>query len=321
MIFSDKLIALRKKNGFSQEELAEKLGVSRQAVSKWESAQSIPDLNRILELSKLFGVTTDYLLKDELEQSEALPDQDSDQGLRSLSMEEASEYLRVSGRSALRVALGTMTAILSVVPVIVLGVLSEKYGDWLAAVGVGAMLLIIACAVGLFIMNGSELKPYEFLDKEPIDTAYGVDGMAEERRRKLAPKLTRWRIIGVVLMLMGVAAMVIVGTAAEGKELLEGCAMAGMMVFIALGSFLMVRAGCLSGGLDRLLEEGDFTREKKAEGERASLMLIFWMIVVAIMLVALLVLEWSYFWVIPAVGGVLTPVVSEIEKLLRKRSR
>ena len=65
MILADKIIDLRKKNGWSQEELAEKLGVSRQAVSKWESAQAIPDLGRVLAMADLFSVTTDYLLRDE----------------------------------------------------------------------------------------------------------------------------------------------------------------------------------------------------------------------------------------------------------------
>ena len=66
MILADKIIEERKKNGWSQEELANKLGVSRQAVSKWESAGAIPDLKRILQMSELFGVTTDYLLKDRI---------------------------------------------------------------------------------------------------------------------------------------------------------------------------------------------------------------------------------------------------------------
>ena len=69
MILADKIIEERKRNGWSQEELAEKLGVSRQSVSKWESAQSVPDLNRIIKMAELFGVTTDYLLKDEIEKS------------------------------------------------------------------------------------------------------------------------------------------------------------------------------------------------------------------------------------------------------------
>ena len=67
MILADKIIRLRRKNGWSQEELAEKMNVSRQAVSKWESAQTVPDLEKILMLGALFGVTTDYLLGRETE--------------------------------------------------------------------------------------------------------------------------------------------------------------------------------------------------------------------------------------------------------------
>lgn len=70
MILADKIIRLRKKNGWTQEELAERLNVSRQAVSKWEGAQTIPDLEKIIQLGDLFGVTTDYLLKDNIENEE-----------------------------------------------------------------------------------------------------------------------------------------------------------------------------------------------------------------------------------------------------------
>ena len=73
MKLSDKIIKLRKANGWSQEELAEKLNVSRQAISRWEGASAQPDATNILQLSKLFGVTTDYLLNDEFESDNDLP--------------------------------------------------------------------------------------------------------------------------------------------------------------------------------------------------------------------------------------------------------
>ena len=63
-MLSEKIINLRKSRGWSQEELAEKLDVSRQSVSKWESGVSNPELDKIVAMSTLFGVTTDYLLKD-----------------------------------------------------------------------------------------------------------------------------------------------------------------------------------------------------------------------------------------------------------------
>ena len=105
MILADKIIENRKKNGWSQEELAEKLGVSRQSVSKWEGAQSMPDMKKILQLAEIFDVSTDYLLKDEIEEagsSELVPvDRDlGEEEVRSVSMEEANAYLTFNERAA-----------------------------------------------------------------------------------------------------------------------------------------------------------------------------------------------------------------------------
>lgn len=63
MDFSDKILSLRKNRGLTQEQLAEKLNVSRQSVSKWESGQAIPELETIVALCRVFDITTDYLLK------------------------------------------------------------------------------------------------------------------------------------------------------------------------------------------------------------------------------------------------------------------
>ena len=65
MKLSDKIIKLRKAKGWSQEDFAEKLNVSRQAVSRWENGTALPDANNILQLSKLFGVSADYLLNED----------------------------------------------------------------------------------------------------------------------------------------------------------------------------------------------------------------------------------------------------------------
>ena len=65
MIFSEKLQILRKNKGFTQEALAEKLGVSRQAVAKWESGQIYPDISNLISISELLNVSVDYLVKDQ----------------------------------------------------------------------------------------------------------------------------------------------------------------------------------------------------------------------------------------------------------------
>ena len=73
MKLSDKIIKLRKANGWSQEDLAEKLNVSRQAISRWENGTALPDAQNVLQISKLFHVTTDYLLNDDYESDSDIP--------------------------------------------------------------------------------------------------------------------------------------------------------------------------------------------------------------------------------------------------------
>ena len=73
MKLQEKIIMLRKKNGWSQEEFAEKMYVSRQAISRWENGTALPDAQNVLQLSKLFNVTTDYLLNDDYESDGDIP--------------------------------------------------------------------------------------------------------------------------------------------------------------------------------------------------------------------------------------------------------
>ena len=98
MILADKIINERKKNGWSQEELAQMLSVSRQSVSKWESAQAVPDLNRIIQMAKIFNVSTDYLLKDEIEADTTTAPTEAVyseyENVKKVSLEEADRYIR-----------------------------------------------------------------------------------------------------------------------------------------------------------------------------------------------------------------------------------
>ena len=181
MIIADKIIDERKRNGWSQEELADKLQVSRQSVSKWEGAQSIPDINRIIQMAELFGVSADYLLKDDASRgNEVIPVMEAEEGkgrIHKVSMEEASEYLRIQKHYAPVVALGVSLCILSPVLLIVLAGLSDSnlFGiseNLAAGVGVVTLLVMIAIAVYVFINYGSKVSKYEFLEQEEIDTAW-----------------------------------------------------------------------------------------------------------------------------------------------------
>ena len=208
MILADKIIENRKKNGWSQEELADKLGVSRQSVSKWEGAQAVPDMKKIVMMSEIFGVSTDYLLRDEIEHAEvseaALVDRGLEDTVRSVSMEEASAYLEHNEKAASRISTGVMMCILSPVLLIVVTGLAEAGFIGLESAvaeagGTAALIVIVAIAVGLFIREGMHGKPYEFLDNTAIDTEYGVSGMTKERRDTYAEKHSRLLIIGIMM--------------------------------------------------------------------------------------------------------------------------
>ena len=203
MILADKIIRLRKKNGWSQEELAEKLQVSRQAVSKWEGAQSLPDLEKISILSNLFGVTTDYLLKDEIE-GEEFTDEAKYTSVKRITLAQAKEFLEWRKKAAMRIAAGTLLCIISILPLLILCAATEVPGygiseDAAAGIGLTAMLLIVAAAVALFMYCGFRNKPFEFIDEEPFETEYGVDGMIREKQKAYRPAYVRISIAAACL--------------------------------------------------------------------------------------------------------------------------
>ena len=101
MNISEKILKLRKEKGLSQEAFAEKLGVSRQSVSKWESSGALPDIDKIIAMSELFGVSTDYLLKDELPESEEAPVPENEEITETVEVEPAEtpvENVQESGQ-------------------------------------------------------------------------------------------------------------------------------------------------------------------------------------------------------------------------------
>ena len=333
MILADKIIELRKKNGWSQEELAEQLDVSRQSVSKWESAQSVPDMNRILKLSEVFGVSTDVLLKDELELQEAGTGSEAGSSseaaafseLRNVSMEEASAYLTFKQRSSGRIAMGVMMCILSPVLELLLTSLQEAGRISIAeniAVGVGLtiMFLLIGGAVAIFIMEGISGNRFEYLEKELLDTAYGVDGMVRDRREKFRHTYTVQLVSGIVLCVVSVlpvfAEMMFLGENAE-----TGIGEACLLVLVAAGVFLIVRSCIIWGSYNVLLEEGDYTREKKEEGKKNELLdTIYWCSATAVYLaISFLTGAWGRTWIVWPVAGVAYGVVTAAAKLFRQR--
>lgn len=334
MILADKIADLRKKNGWSQEELANQLGVSRQAVSKWESSSSIPDLDKIIRMSNLFEVSTDYLLKDSLEEQsddkETLENrvvsyETNEENILQVSMETANVYLNLLQNVSSKIALGVSLCILSPVILIGLAGLSDKEGGYViseaAAVGVGmtALLLLVATAVGIFLMYGRKIEVYDFLEQEPIELAYGVKGLVEKGKYAYESTHSRKLVLGVVLCILSAVPIMVLAVSDENGMLailgVELC-----LILVAIGVFLLVSTGIIYGGFQKLLEEGDYTRRKKFENKRNNVIdKIYWCSVTAIYLGwSFVTMEWEKTWIIWPVAGVFYGAVLGISSVIRK---
>ena len=331
MILADKITNLRKKAGWSQEELANQLGVSRQSVSKWESGASIPDLDKILRLSQLFDVSTDYLLRDEMEpelpqaEPEPIPIPDKPQApVHHITLEQANTYLDTVRGVASKIALGVALCILSPTALIYLGGLSSEEGRFslseplAGGVGILVMLALVSAAVALFLFFGSRLSPYEHLDSQPVELAYGVDGVVRKRQEQYQPTHLMLLVVGITLCILSLAPLMIaVAMDENGMGPIIGLML--MFVVVAVGVFLLVRTCIIAGSFQRLLETGDYTREHK-QAEHSPLATIYWGLVTALYLGwSFWTMDWGRTWLVWPVAAVLFAPVRSIAGLLTKK--
>lgn len=313
MILADKIIQLRKKAGWSQEELAEQLGVSRQSVSKWEGAQSIPDLNKLLAMSQLFGVTMDYLVKDELEAEEPvfLEETVPSAPIRRVTMAEANEFLALRRKASRKIALGVMLCILSPVVLILLDGLSA-YGpiteDLAAGLGLGVLLAMVAAAVAIFITTGMKADPYQFLEKEPIETEYGVDGMVKELKKNYGDTYTRKNVMGAVLCILAVVPLVSVSVATQ-NPLHSVLGVCFLLVLVSVGVYQFISGGVIWESFQKLLQEGDYTPDAKRVNKNIGS--IYWPVVLAVYLgYSFISGGWTHSWILWPVAGILWAAIS-----------
>ncbi len=327
MILADKIIENRKKNGWSQEELAARLNVSRQSVSKWESAQATPDMKKLLQLSEVFGVSTDYLLRDDMETdlpADSAPvDSFSEDTVYSVSMEEANAFLTFNRSAASMVSTGVMMSILSPVLLILLSGLvnagKAPISEGVATfTGTTVLLILIAFAVALFLSAGLRGKRFDYLENSAIDTQYGVSGFVKELRSDYAEKHSRRLIIGIMLCIISSIPLVMTQliSATDGDHFISVIGICGLLVFVAAGVKLIVLTCMTEGGFEKLLEEGDYTRLNKKIDKYDG---IYWAIVTACYLGwSFFTMKWEMTWIVWPVAGVLFAAYREIIKAVIK---
>ena len=332
MTFSEKISALRKQKGWSQEELAEKLMVTRQAVSKWESAQSMPDLDKLVQLSEALGVSTDYLLKDEQAQSAPVP-ATAEQTVkpRHVTQEEARRYLQLQMAAIPKTTLGVALCVWSPIALIGLPVLRSTF-NWgfpeeiCSGIGLCVLLVMVAAGVALLLTAGGTLREFEYLEREPIETDNGAREQALHMQREMASFCTRQNTIGVVLCILSVLplfALMCVPGVPDGYYSLAVCA---LLLLVGIACLLLVRTGSMRGAVDKLLEQGDYTRENKAKSRFVgAVSAAYWLVVTAAFLFYTFGPKGNgqpqYSWFIWAIAGVLYGALMAALSVYRKKSK
>ncbi len=323
MILADKIMNLRKRSGWSQEELAEKMRVSRQAVSKWEGAQAVPDIEKILMLSQLFGVTTDYLLKDEIEDEE-FTDDVAPVPVKRISLAQANEFLEWRKRAANRIAAATFLCIAAVIPLLLLGTATELLPENLAAgIGLITLLIMIAPAVAIFLFCGFQNEPFEFIDREPFETEYGVEGMVREKKKAYRPAYVKSNIIATCLCVLAFVPLFI--GSFTGNDFFIAVMFAVTMILAGIGAMLFIIAGVRWASMQKLLKEGHYVPKDPQEQRKIRIKKnvgrVYWLSVTAIYLAGSFLTDcWEITWIVWPIAGIMFGVVMCLCNLIADRN-
>ncbi|MGN0538179.1 MAG: helix-turn-helix domain-containing protein [Acutalibacteraceae bacterium] len=316
MILADKIIRLRKKNGWSQEELAEKMNVSRQAVSKWEGAQTIPDLGKILQLSELFGVTTDYLVKDDMEDEE-FTNSNNDSTVKCITLSEANAFLEWRKKASVRIAIATFLCILSPICLLILAAASEIPSfniseNFAVVIGLIVLLMFAAVAVGIYTFCGFQNTPYKFIETEPFETEYGVKGMVREKQKNYYNTYIKYNIIGTCICVLSPIPLFI-GAFTE-NAFFTVMMLSVTMLIAGIGVILFIIAGVRQASTQKLLKEGEYAiKEKDKNKIKETIGLVYWLAATAIFLAwSFITNDWRSSWIVWPIAGVIFAAVMAI---------
>lgn len=327
MILATKIIQLRKKNGWTQEDLAEQMHVSRQSISKWESARSLPDLTRIIEMSDLFGVSADVLLRDDLDvdsdigATETTRETSATAHTRLVDLEEVTAYIDARHRAAPLIALGVVGCILAAIPVILGDVLVSRLGVRVdgSTAGVMVAVVIVAAAVVAFLTVAHAMRPYAWVREGGFELGYGVDGALRQRLVADQNHHQRALLAGVVMCIgavLWILAIALLPEAAAGDG--ELGFLCGAIVTVACGVYLLVRRGVMLAAYERLLEPPATKRERRVLDTFST---VYWLSVLTLYLAYSFLVRggWSHSWVVWPIAAVAHGAVEAVVMAVYRR--
>ena len=278
MILSEKITELRKKAGLSQEEFGAEIGVSRQAVSKWEMSQTTPDLNKIMKISKFFGVPIDFLLKDEydlrflenhnmeykdidwdenkqtdneeINNSKSTTFEKGSSETKMIELPEILSYLEIKKKSARNYVIAIFLFFISPFAGIIISTFNEPY----AMLGVIIQLLILVVMAIILVIALYELSKYKKLFSEENELAYGVRSVVEEKKRGFEHTFFIGIIMGVICLIAFVIPVMAVSAFTDDNNVAIIIASCMMLLFFATGVSIITYVVTVNQGFNKILK-------------------------------------------------------------------
>lgn len=230
MNFGIKLQKLRKEKGLSQEALAEKLGVSRQAVSKWETGEGYPEMDKLLMISELFQVSLDYLMKDN-DNSETYFQQEDQYFMNHQTIE---DYMKFKNKFAYTIGASVFMIIMSLN--IAVGLSHTQHGS----IGAFGMLVVIAIAVALIVVIALQQDKYSRLENKKISMSYQDLQDLQIKQTKFKSYYGMGIALGVCLIIFSTACIILITEFIGENNILAPiqfltCIACAVFAFIILG--------------------------------------------------------------------------------------
>lgn len=323
MILADKIVRLRKQVGWSQEELAEKMKVSRQSVSKWESAHSIPDINKIIILANLFDVSTDFLLKDENESFE--PSQEtSSNDTTYITLEQATQYINSKMKVAALITKGVLLCVCSVIPLLFFLAMAETNklgitGNLATAIGMVFILGMVSMGVSAFIKINQYENDLTLIDDEKFDLAYGVHSVIQDKLEKFRPTYNQRLSISIFMFIFSFVPMVFAAMFFNGPGIVLMMLIV-LFLIIAAGLYIIIPVSTKYDAFNSILEDNSVETAKSKRNKRAGKFAAFyWPLLIAVYLGwSLWTMNWGVTWIVFPVGSVLFAALVGLLELLNK---
>jgi hypothetical protein len=267
--------------------------------------QVIAEFGNLEELAETLGIPQE------------VKDLESETKHISMTDSEVERYLQVSKETGRQVALGVAIILLGVANLIFVNALAERgfMAEKIAqAVGVGGLLLLIALAVYTFIMAGMKSEKYEKLETTTVKIDPYLHDRISQMKEDYRPAFARRIAGGVAIILLAVVALVTVAILEVGGEFALMLLVVGLLLAIALAVGLFISAGSKMETFDKLLNEGDYSKQHKAGNSFAEkLSGPYWMLVAAIYLTwSFISNSWGITWIVFPIAGILFGLIATI---------